>query len=564
MKNSHEIAEYLNLDAITSLLEKTIEHHLNHDQCQVQCLLQGYCLSIIINYPQPLAIDNQAILPLLEQVLHLIEITDNYQTPIYFVAREINTIDLFSSLALTDNKSAEINSLLTLSQANSNLDFVEQKSNINSIAQSPANKRIAIRSICTLGIGLILGGFYLFQRPCAIGSCFSLTSTDQNLQTLAKTITEQAEDIGQIIALQAELNNSIQQLKKVPQWSKNFPAATKLISIYQQKYSYLARLVNVAENRQKIINQINQSALSLVKLQAIEAEINKAIATLKTIPQQDSLFYLAKTEIDIYQGYQRQIQETILQEKVALQKLQQAEQILQINQLAENQAQTAQQWQKIATNWQKFIANLQAIPATTTVYLTAQQLLSEYSPQLAISKTRYTQAKKAEDLYAQAEIATNLAKKAEKQRQWSKATNQWQVALNSLKQIPRNTFQYNQVPTLVANYENALQLSRQELKLALKIQQAKQDLAKTCTTQTSICQYQIKDQKITVNLKPTYTQRIWQTGLNAQLPGNKPLQTQLVAHLNNLENNLKLISKNINSPLEVYHSNGNLLIQYQP
>ena len=150
-------------------------------------------------------------------------------------------------------------------------------------------------------------------------------------------------------------------------------------------------------------------------------------------------------------------------------------------------------------------------------------------------------------------------KNSQSNNQWSMAVSYWRDAVVSVKQVPEQTFQYQETIKLLKTLEEALNKAQANLQIALLKQQAKNDLSGTCINSSKICDYSVSNNLIKVFLAQDYLYQIQQ--LSYQLPANN---NNVINHISQVEKNLKYISSKYSIPLEVYHPGGNLIIRYEP
>jgi len=104
-------------------------------------------------------------------------------------------------------------------------------------------------------------------------------------------------------------------------------------------------------------------------------------------------------------------------------------------------------------------------------------------------------------------------------------------------------------------------LALKQAKNRLKISE---DLDNTCQQKDTICNYEIRANKIEITLTKRYSQKVQQTALIAQAQTDTKAQIDLLNYLTQLENRLQIISNKALKPLEVYNSDRVLLTRYEP
>lgn len=133
-------------------------------------------------------------------------------------------------------------------------------------------------------------------------------------------------------------------------------------------------------------------------------------------------------------------------------------------QKSQTTAQAVTDWQAVQSLWQEAIAQLQAIPPDHPFAAYAQARLAQFQANQKLAAQRITGETAARQrlLTAQktAELAIARQNTAETLKDWQTAAATWQVAVNSLNQIPQEATTYAEAQQLVASYQPKLQASR--------------------------------------------------------------------------------------------------------
>ncbi len=181
--------------------------------------------------------------------------------------------------------------------------------------------------------------------------------------------------------------------------------------------------------------------------------------------------------------------------------------------------QTVTDWQGIESLWQEAIAQAQAIPTTHPFYPYAQARLATFRPQLQLAQQRIQgEAGARKQLLAAqktAELAIARQNTAKTLTEWQTAAATWQVAVNSLNQIPPNATSYAEAQQLLASYQPKLQATRDRAR--------NEQTATTAQAQAR----KLAQQAQTWQQKNQWSQaiQIWRTALNQakQIPTNTSL-----------------------------------------
>ena len=200
--------------------------------------------------------------------------------------------------------------------------------------------------------------------------------------------------------------------------------------------------------------QAMQTAQTGQDLQRVQQQLTEAKRRLDDIPAWSSHHQEAQA---LQQTYQSQ--------------LQLLDQVL----VAENKADTATQkgqtlpqstasLQATQTLWREAIAQLQTVPQTSTLYAFAQRRLSVYDANLAANGKFTTVEQQAQKKLVTAKETANVAEArqgiARTPDNWQLAQVTWQVAINTLKQIPASATSYAEAQQLLSDYQPKLTTAR--------------------------------------------------------------------------------------------------------
>lgn len=133
-------------------------------------------------------------------------------------------------------------------------------------------------------------------------------------------------------------------------------------------------------------------------------------------------------------------------------------------QSSQNPPHTVPEWEQIQTLWREAIAQLEAVPQQSPVYPLTQQKMQEYQANLAIINQRVMAeqraAKKLTTAQATAQVAEARQGIAQSLETWQLVDATWQVAVNTLAQIPQGTMAYAQAQQLSELYRSKLATAR--------------------------------------------------------------------------------------------------------
>lgn len=114
--------------------------------------------------------------------------------------------------------------------------------------------------------------------------------------------------------------------------------------------------------------------------------------------------------------------------------------------------------------WREAIAQLQTVPQTDVLYAFAQQHLAAYETNRAAIATLITAEQQAQKKLSLAKETVKVADAregiAQTSESWQLAQSTWQVAINTLREIPTSTTSYTEAQQLLAGYQGKLAVAR--------------------------------------------------------------------------------------------------------
>ncbi len=121
---------------------------------------------------------------------------------------------------------------------------------------------------------------------------------------------------------------------------------------------------------------------------------------------------------------------------------------------------SAADWQGAESLWQAAIAQMEAVPPTNPLHAFAQERLTAYRGNLTFAKQQMTGEQESRTRLASArktaELAESRQNTAQQPQDWQVARATWQVAINTLKQIPRGSTTYGEAQPLLESYQGKL------------------------------------------------------------------------------------------------------------
>ncbi|MBD3885936.1 hypothetical protein IFO70_29970 [Phormidium tenue FACHB-886] len=361
-----------------------------------------------------------------------------------------------------------------------NLIVKNQDSPPFSKSSKPKQKNLCLLLLSALmGVGLASGtGFLLFARQ---------SQAQLIEQTLVAVDPNQLDDnqsnLAQSVANREKIKTAIIALESVP----NFPGS--LSSQAQEEASQLkGRLTRLDQAISNWVNQNWQEAqilsqeankqitaprASATALRSARTRLERAIALVELIPQEDAVFAPSRTALSNYQSQLKTLSDRLAIEDTALREYSMAiELATEASTLTQGRVHPADIWTQAVSKWQEAISHLKSVSAQTSISTNAQKRLSSYGKNLSTIQARLSAEQKAVTDF---NTATGLAIEAAKSTQnaphpsttWQTAAQRWQQAISLLKGIPAGTTVSQQARGKVSSYQSNLKVINANLQKQL-------------------------------------------------------------------------------------------------
>lgn len=535
---------------------------------QVSCILREETLMILMHSPELVNPYAKPIFPWVRQLIAQDPICQDYQVEMYLIVHGQKQLEE----TITSPISEETSNLET----DFSIEPEEWTASINNdkINHFLSSLKLQLQKLSKFQLLLITGGtgmsllmflgsIYGLTRPCVISRCQTIVQAEQLTEQPLK-IFHQIPSEQEVINAQQKLKQAITLLQAIPIWSSYHEKAQTLLDIYQDYSENVAEIVTLLETASNASKLTKDSPLSISKLSEIQQLWQKVVTSLEKLSYDSNLSSFATIKLQEYRGNLAKVNQQLEAEKQAKVSLQAAQEAAKIAQTRSNTAESLSDWQLVYATWQTVVKRLREVSSQTTAYPEAKQLLVNYQSQLVTTGVRKNQEQVAFNIYNQAIEQAEVAKKAESNNQWLIAVSSWRNALTYLQQVPKTTFKYNQVQPLILSYSLALKQAENQLKNNLKSQEISGDLDKICLGENTICSYTVDENLIKVNLTPSYLQKVWRTALQAQAQTNVETQVELLNHISRLEQSLQNVSNKTGKRVEVFNSEGILMMNYEP
>ena len=403
---------------------------------------------------------------------------------------------------------------------------------------------------------LILSGFYLLSRPCVLGECLAIPLA-QELNKDVDKVMKKAKDSEDPMESQKKLKEAIALLESVPFWSLKYGEAQKLLAEYRVKNVDLDLLTSALTNATLAMQKGAKAPHSSQTWREAKTLWEKAINPLETISKESIFYPFAQEKIKQYQNSLADVVRSLNAEERAEIKLQEAEQIAKLAEARESVAQFPDSWAKIEEIWQQALDKLTSISAGTTAFEQARSNLIKYESKLALAKDRKAVEQVGEEAYTKAVTAASQAKILEQRKRWSQSKDYWLQGVAYIEQVPKTSSFYNKAKPLISSYKESLSKVEDQADLEKRLDQAREDLNKTCNGSLKVCDYTVSEQLITVQITAGYVQKLQQTVKTLGNQKNQEAQYAINNHIQTLQVALEAISDNAKVKLHVYDPNGN-------
>jgi hypothetical protein len=543
----------LDLQTLEQIIQQRLNANISGSALKVCCLEKKESIVIVVQHPEDVVSHPSLIFQLIRSTIQEKQIPD----------------EVFMYLVVDGQRDPYFsNQIASSSQANSASELkAEPADNLdnNTTLPEPKNKpkRFSFLLIsCLLAISCLVTTLliYFFTRPCVLDECSLIPQTKKIADESLSSLSENS-DRTTLIEINKQLAEAINNLQKIPSWSTYHAEAEQLISDYQVELNQIQELLAAFQLAEKAKAITHQAPLSQEKWQEIAELWQKSLNILSTNSRDDRNILVNK-KIEEYQQKLAIIKEKIQQEQEGKKYLLSAQDAAKLGESRQILASSLTNLQLVEATWRTAIERLEKIPIETTAYSQKQDLLASYIAKFLEAQQRTKEEELAIKLYNQAINEAKLAKNSEAENQWSLAVSSWRNALTSIQEVPEKSFQAPKAIKLVQPYQEALNKAQANLKIALLKEQAKNDLSNTCSNSPKICDYSISNNLIKVFLSKEYINQLQQ--LSNQGNNNNSKNERVINHISQVEKNFKFISSKYGLPLEVYHSEGNLMIKYEP
>lgn len=536
------IGNDIDYETLKTAFNKAIDEQINLDYpLNIDCFQEKNFLIISINDLEKDAIFK--VINLIQQVINDYQIIDDF-----LVRSASNTDKIYFASNKNDNDMLKENQpLLKDSQKYDSSNF-----SVSFI--------LFIVGFISLGV---IGGIYYFTRPCVLGNCELMTITEKSVSGLLQSSSQEDLTEVKIKELQSGLIKAINDLKRIPFWSKSYENSSLLIKDYQEQVSQLDNLL-VALNSVNTAQTLSQNLpLSLDEWNRVKGFFEEAITIFNNLKIEE-LNTIKQNKLALYNDQLKLIEKAILREQKADELLNKGKIMAAEIENLQTQVTDLSGLENLQKNWQLAIKTIESIPAQTTAYQEKEEFLNNYLQKLILVQNKVNQEKTALNFKNQAQEKIKLAKESEKNNQWTKAVSLWEEAISLFKKIPPEVLVKKEIIDLQSKTNKELAKAKSELKQAVIREEIKQELNKICKNTEEICTFNISKGSIKVFLTDKYLQKIASLSAVTKLTKNNEQEKQIANHINQVEKNYQYISTKYKTPVEIYNPQRQLIMIYNP
>ena len=566
------------------LVANNLQEHLRADVpsgefFQVRCAVKNHQLMILTQHPQGVVVDTENIFTVLKEALSF-NSREYQQEKIDIFLRVVGVKLPYAKRSLTlekqydvenisqveENFSVPDSSALTYSPI---LEASDDSSNLLQITDKPDNlesklvgfnPKLMVLAVIGVMVTATLGGAYIATRPCLITKCNQL-KTAEYLNNSYGELVSKINSKQDLARLQRKLDSATINLRQISRLSP-YSQQSKQLSLSLSNFSEEIQQVFTAFQAAQIAEQKSKTpASNLKQLQDRRRLWRQAISPLEAINRNSELYRLAQEKLRSYRTNLEAVNTQLQKEDRYTRKITSAKAVAIVAEKRQATAKSLKDWQKVEATWQVAVNALNSIPAKSPAYSDAQKLISEYKPPLLAAKNRNTRELMAAKTYKQAVNAISLARRYERQNQWTAAVTNWQTAVSSAKQIATSSSYSVEADKLIAPATVSLQQAREKLQVATRIQKTRSDLERTCSGEIPVCTYIMGSQGITVRISPDYEQSLQDSLIEASTQRDTSIIDGVNNHLQILQQALEAISDNADVPLIVYDAQGNVIYE---
>jgi CRISPR/Cas system-associated endonuclease Cas3-HD len=477
---------------------------------QVKCAIKNDLLMILTEHTSDVTVNTQQVFEVLAQTL---QSQFNYKTqhiqfflrvfgdklpyakyfldsPMPTAEKELSLTEPIPDSFVSSPKASFLNPLDSILQ---NLSEDEDKSQEINQGSDPfvhipdqPEKRYLLRSFPPASIigttvfivFLYLSGTFVLHRGCVILECKELQTAKKFKGEYQQQIKSTKTDL-ELLAIQQKLDEVVADLQKIPQWSPRYRESQELVANLSQKSLKINQVLLALRTAISVEKRNLDPAKSSDELRNRQNLLRQAITRLNTVKHESEFRQLVQGNLSRHENSLNTITQQLIKEETWLKKIASAKTLGEAAIKGQATAKSVTDWQQVKFNLQTAINTLKTIPEDSFSFQDAGKLLAAYQSKII--------------------LADDNAKK-----------------------------------------EKLSTMSSQQVLAVMN--QVKNDLNKTCTSNIKICTYAIEKDKIDIRLTVEY---------QSLLQANNPT---MLLHFQSLQNALKVISQKYQLPVSIDNS----------
>ena len=427
--------------------------------------------------------------------------------------------------------------------------------------QTKGNPWFFVGAASFFAIGLL--GFIL-TRPCSFGACPRIETAQAEGERALSNLTLGA-DLKAVTAAKEQLNSSVQSLQPIPFWSPHHSKAQAVLPEFENQLLALDRVTTAQEQAYQAALASQNPPHSSAKWEAIAEQWRSAIATLESVPTNNSVRRLANKKLTEYRANLSTVKVRIDAEAKAEENLSGAQQAATIATATAKQADALEDWESALENWELAVDRIDRIPQGTLAYKEAQALQIDYRKEMELVRDRTLQERNANENLSKAEQLASDAKRVESEDQWTVAVQTWKAAIREIEELAQGTTAYAAAQPLASRYKQSLEKAESNRQVSLRFQPVEPSFYAACgATATQKCTYSVSSGNVRLNLLQDYDRAINQSITPPDQRNEVDIDSGVVTQSNQLLKDITLLSTQAQVPIELYDAQGEFLARYRP
>ncbi len=427
--------------------------------------------------------------------------------------------------------------------------------------QTKRNPWVAVGALGFLLLG-VLG--FIFTRPCTFGTCDRIETAQQQGNEALSGLGA-ASTLAEVTEIKDQLDDSVKMLEPIPAWSSHHNDAQAVLPGFKQELTALDLVTQAQGLAYSAALKSLEPPHPTATWETVASEWREAIATLSEVPADSPVRGLADRKLTEYRANLSTIVLRIEIESAAETSLRQAQSAASQATQQAKQANSLQAWETVLADWNEAVASLNQVPQGTQAYSEAQKILPDYEEERLAARDRVEQERSASRILSRAQQLATSAQRAETEERWTAAVENWTQAVIQIGDIPSSSLTYTAAQNQLETYTAALETAETNAAASLRFQPIEPNFYLLCgTSDAQKCTYDIRAGKIRLALAEGYDRVINESITPPDQRRGVESNAQLTSQSNQLLEQIALLSRQAQIPVELYDSKGGFLARYQP